>query len=428
MLQRRFFISLLSLALLAACKEVHTEPTPTVQIRSFSAQPTRVERGQPVTFSWRVAAEGVELECTLDAGDGTPEYTVTCPTGSQTHSYTQTGTLRPVLTVADGAGREQTRAAEVTVEPGGDALLGSFTKLTWHPIADAPIDRHEAFGGFAADGKLYLFGGYSDIARRRFKPTTQVDVYDPETDTWAQRSELPEGISHAGVAVDGEDIYFAGGYPEASTSFGQTFSTDKVWKYNIVTDAYTSFPDLPEAYGGGALALVNNTLHFYGGSDSDRRDSNDHWKLPLDGSGEWTPAARLPTPRNHLGSAVLHGKIYAVGGQSGQDEGAVYRDDVHVYDPQTDSWEAVASLPVALSHNNGSTFSMHGRIIVLGGEPAYLKAVDLAFAYDPETNTWQELTSMPMAKNAGVGGHLDGALYHVTGSTSEDAFKGVPIP
>lgn len=352
-----------------------------------------------------------------DFGDGTTGIGL-----QAAHTYKNVGNYQVTLTVSyEGRGAEHVETVQVT-----EARANAPTKLTWQKVANAPIDRHEAFGGFAADGKLYVFGGYNvSTAEPTFKPTRRVDAYDPATNTWEQRQDLPVGLSHAGTAVAGEAIYFAGGYPEASNSLGQSFTTNKVWQYNVSTDTYTPLPDLPARYGGGALALLDGILYYYGGSDRNRNDTNDHWVLPLDGSATWTPAAGLPLPRNHLGSAVIDGKIYAVGGQSGQDGGATYHAEVSVYDPATDTWTAVAALPRALSHNNASTFAMEGRIIVLGGEYAYLKSIDNAYAYDPKTDRWSELTDLPLPKNAGVGGHTGGALYHVTGSTSVDAFKGV---
>ena len=377
--------------------------------------------GESVTYSWRVRDTGASCQLDIRA-DGTPDYTLACATGSQTHTFAKSGSFPATLKVTSGTQSTSQIAPVVTVaETNAD-----FTELTWKQTADSPVDRHEAFGGVAADGKFYIFGGYSDIRQNRFRPTKQVDSYDPQTGIWERKADLPQGISHAGIAISGNNIYFAGGYPEVDTSFGQTFSTQKVWQYNTVSDSYTALPDLPSAHGGGALALIDRFLHYYGGTDENRKDSNEHWKLEVNSGPEWSPAAGLPVPRNHLGSAVINGKIYAVGGQSGQDAKAVYRDDVHVYDPATDTWTEVASLPMALSHNNGSTFEMGGRIIVLGGEPAYGRSVADAFAYDPQKDQWQTLTSMPIAKNAGVGGNTSNAVFHMTGSTSKDVFRGTP--
>jgi N-acetylneuraminic acid mutarotase len=134
----------------------------------------------------------------------------------------------------------------------------------------------------------------------------------------------------------------------------------------------------------------------------------------------------LPVPRNHLGGVALGGRIYAVGGQSGQDQTATYRADVHAYDPTTNTWTAVASLPIAISHNNASTITMGGRIIVVGGERGYGQPIAEVRAYTPATNQWVDLTPLPTARAAGVAGAIGGVLYHATGNTARVTYRGVP--
>jgi hypothetical protein len=274
----------------------------------------------------------------------------------------QVGGISEVELLAPDATSSSPTSAAITA---AEAPSG-FTTIGWSTVASAPIGRLEGCGTFAS-GKLYVFGGYIDST---YTPTRRADVYDPATDTWTRIADLPVGLTHIGVATDGSNIYLAGGYPEKSGG-GQTFSTTAVWAYNIGTNTYSAMPSLPSARGGGALVLLGTTLHYFGGSDSARSDSGSHWTLSLSGGTGWVAAASLPTPRNHLGGAAIGGKVYAVGGQSGQDAAAIYRSDVHAYDPSTDAWTAVASLPAGRSHMSASTFAMDGRIIVLGGETAY---------------------------------------------------------
>jgi N-acetylneuraminic acid mutarotase len=174
---------------------------------------------------------------------------------------------------------------------------------------------------------------------------------------------------------------------------------------------------------------INGFLHFFGGSNCSRVDATtNHWRLDLNGGTQWTTRAAMPVPRNHLGGVTLGGKIYAVGGQSGQDQSAVYRADVHAYDPTTNTWSAVASLPFGISHNNASTLTMGGRIIVLGGEVGFGSPIDDVRAYAPSTNRWVDLTSLPANRAAAVAGAIDGVLYLATGHTTRGTFKGVPQP
>lgn len=320
----------------------------------------------------------------------------------------------------------------VTVDTSANASTGAptsaarlFTSIAWSSAAAAPLKRSEAFGTIA-NGTLYLFGGY--YGDPYFTPTPRADAYDPATNTWTRIANLPRGLSHVGVAEDGANIYLAGGYPAQSDGTGQNFSTRAVWKYNTSTNTYASMPPLPAARAGGVLVRLDRILHYFGGSDRNRVDSGTHWALNIDTGTAWTILTPMPTPRNHLGGAVFEGKMYAVGGQSGQDAAAIYRDNVDAYNPTTNTWTAVASLPQVRSHHTASTFVMGGRIIVVGGESAHRNAtLANVTAYNPATNSWTELTRLPVRRAAGVAGQVNGVLYETTGSMSTSTFKGVPV-
>ena len=320
----------------------------------------------------------------------------------------------------------------VAVDASANASAGAITSaarlfisIAWSRAAAAPLKRSEGFGTIA-NGELYLFGGY--YGDPYFTPTRRADAYNPATNTWARIADLPIGLSHVGVAEDGVNIYLAGGYPAQSDGTGQNFSTRAVWKYNTSTNTYASMPLLPAARAGGVLVRLDRILHYFGGSDRNRVDSGTHWALNIDTDTAWTILTPMPTPRNHLGGAVLDGKIYAVGGQSGQDASAIYRNNVDAYNPTTNAWTDLASLPRARSHHSASTFVMGGRIIVVGGESAYSSAtLANVTAYNPATNSWTELTRLPARRTAGVAGQVDGVLYETTGSMSRPTFKGIPV-
>lgn len=123
---------------------------------------------------------------------------------------------------------------------------------------------------------------------------------------------------------------------------------------------------------------------------------------------------------------MLNGRIYAVAGQHKHDRKLTTQDSVHAYDPETDLWEQVASLPLAISHNSNSTFVMGGRIIVVGGEVSHLKGVSDVFAYDPKTDIWTPLTPLPVAMIDPVAEDVNGKLV-VTYGRKPEAFIGTPL-
>ena len=114
--------------------------------------------------------------------------------------------------------------------------------------------------------------------------------------------------------------------------------------------------------------------------------------------------APLPNGRSHLGVVALNGKIYAIGGQFGNDEGLTTQKYLDVWDPANPSvWTRLADMPTAISHIASATFVFGDRIITMGGETAHNVATNLVYAYDPATDKWAAMTKLPAARFSGVG-------------------------
>jgi N-acetylneuraminic acid mutarotase len=298
-----------------------------------------------------------------------------------------------------------------------------FTQIDWSTLQSYPSGLGEA-QGVAVNGKLYVFGGYPPPC---CTPTVKSNVYDPATDTWSPIADLPIGLTHAGNATEGKNIYLAGGF-EALPGGGRTIGSTKVYRYNTDTDTYTAMPDLPAKRAGGGLVVLGRNLHYFSGMTEDAAaDVGDHWSLSLDGGTAWVSRAPLPNPRNHLAATVLDGRIYAVGGQHGEHSSLVTQSDVHAWDPATNAWTQVASLPKARGHIAASTFVMDGRIIVVGGETSHGSGIADVTAYDPAANAWTALSPLPAARISGVADQIAGVIYVATGSYTSAVYKGTPI-
>jgi len=320
------------------------------------------------------------------------------------------------------------------VNPGPDGGLpdggggSGFTTITWSRLADRPLGTSEAHGELVG-GKLYTFGGFN-WSTPCCTPWRFAFVYDPATNTWSPLADMPEGVTHAGATTDGTDVFYAGGFVEDASRTFQIFGTKHVWRYRIATNTYEAMPDLPDDRGAGALRYVDGKLHFFGGeSFGQGHDTPEHWVLDLAGGGtSWVPAApMLPgRARNHLGSALYQGKIYAVGGQHGHDEGLVETPLLDVYDPVTDTWTPLADMPLAKGHIAMGTFVFQGRIIVIAGEISNGVYTTEVAAYDLATNTWKELTPFPEKIHSGIARPMLGGFVYTTGEYSPRTWLGVP--
>lgn len=439
---KKLLYPLSALALLGALSACERDPQPppepeTLTIETLDAAPLTAAVGEEVTFSWRITGADAEgLSCTLDVdGNGTPDYTLegeSCLTGRQAHAFDGAGTFTATLRAAS-SGNSTSRGGPAVEVTGASS---DFTTLAWSPAAPQ-TDRVAEAQGRAVNGKLYVFGGF-DSRKRCCTPTERAQVYDPETDTWTPIAPLPPmngtdhgGVTHAGMATDGTDLYLAGGYTANNSGTGQIFGTQEVWRYNVADDSYTRLPDLPVDRAAGQLEYLNGKLHYFGGTNRSRtQDTPEHFVLDLAGGAEgWTEAAPMPNPRNHMGSAVLGGRVFAVAGQHGHDGKLVTQADVHAYDPGADTWETLAPLPKAISHISNSTFVMGGRLIVVGGEVDHLKPVSDVFAYDPEVDSWTSLTDLPRALQSAVAAELGGDIFLTGGSGGgwrNETYRGTP--
>ena len=137
------------------------------------------------------------------------------------------------------------------------------------------------------------------------------------------------------------------------------------------------------------------------------------WTAGRNGSGK----PICPT-RGHVSTAVLDGKIYALGGDHGHDVTQIDVPSCHRYDPAAKKWSEIAPLPDGRSHFEGSTIVYQGRILIVGGRCNSSKpprgVVGDILQYDPAANIWQAAGEMPEKVLAPSAAILAGRLV-VTG-------------
>ena len=300
------------------------------------------------------------------------------------------------------------------------------SRFTYPGIENQPVKVSEAQGEVVGKD-LFTFGGF-DANKPCCTPTDRAFVYH-RGNGWRRLRNMPDrGITHAGMATDGKTIWYAGGYRANESWTGQIFGTRQVWRYDIASDTYSAMPKLPRVRAAGQLELLGNQLHYFGGTDKTRAlDVPDHWALDLDRLDlGWQRRASLHNGRHHMGSAVLGGLIYAIGGQHHHDNPLVVQNTVESYNPFTDAWTVRAPLPQGVSHVANSTFPYGTRIVVAGGEVAHLDSVDDVWAYDPGANRWTAMTPLPSAHASGVAGPV-GSRWVYTGGGWAGGWRATPV-
>ncbi|MHC4204132.1 MAG: kelch repeat-containing protein [Planctomycetota bacterium] len=226
---------------------------------------------------------------------------------------------------------------------------------TWTRKADMPETRGYLNGSHpVVDGRIYVVGGGKTASSR-------VDVYDPATDTWSRTADMPTPrMILARVAWDGK-IYAFGGLTGTLGSSAPTVRVTEV--YDPKTDTWTETAPMLRGVWGHSANVVDDKIYVVGGAAN--RDAIQILQVYDPQADVWTNATPIPVNTRGLATSVVCGKIYAVGGwyNSGQRPYS----DTWVYDPTIDTWTETAPLPDFRAAFSTST--VRGKIYAIGGTP-----------------------------------------------------------
>ena len=113
----------------------------------------------------------------------------------------------------------------------------------------------------------------------------------------------------------------------------------------------------------------------------------------FDGTG-WTTGPRLPLPLDHASAATLGDHIFIAGGHSnGLDSARLFRLDGNV-------WTSLASMHYA--RGGHALIAAEGKLYVIGGNNSRGN-VGPTESYDPNTNVWTVMASLPAPRNHVLG-------------------------
>jgi N-acetylneuraminic acid mutarotase len=266
---------------------------------------------------------------------------------------------------------------------------------------------------FVANGKFFTFGGF---VGENLLTTREVDVFDPQTNTWSRAADTPDRMTHAATAVD----------EQTGTAWVGMFflhdglkSSTLVWKYDVATNTWSNGPSLPQGRGAGAMAIVGRELHAWGGLDVNQKGRAEHWRLDLDHpENGWVTDTPMPRTVNHMGGVSVNGKIYSLGGIEDKIENTSNRTEVLVYDPATRQWTQGVPLPIPLAHIGPDTFAYGNHILIAGGQTNadFEKLVNTVIDFDVTTGKWTTLPSLPAIRKSAACGVIDGKIIVANGN------------
>ena len=185
---------------------------------------------------------------------------------------------------------------------------------TWVKKPDMPTLR-TSFATAVVDGKIYLIGGRVKDKRGEEVITGLVEVYDPLTDRWDKRTDMPTVRSGMDAVVVEGKIYVIGGQTRKAPGLVERF-VRSIEEYNPKTDKWHQLPDMPVFKFWFSTVAVDKEIYTIGGIDNGlkRTDVVDVYNPTTD---KWHKIEPITTPKTTT-AAVANGTIYTLGGLIGK--------------------------------------------------------------------------------------------------------------
>ena len=196
----------------------------------------------------------------------------------------------------------------------------------WSQKTDMPYPWFGVYGD-VVNGKIYSIGGNYD-KRNCFE-------FDPSTDKWTEKTPVPKPACAGPLSATTYNglLYAFGGtanYPFESPDPKLPLSA--VCAYNPQTDSWESKKNMPTPRYALGTFLVNEKIYAIGGSQ-ERGSSLSTVEVYDPISDTWGKKSNMPNKNSWFRGTVINNKIYIIGGSPDWISGP---SEVWEYDPSSD--------------------------------------------------------------------------------------------
>ena len=304
------------------------------------------------------------------------------------------------------------------------AMTSNAAGEKWQVISELPTQRTE-FATAVVDGKIYLIGG-TLFENDRNGPfgVSLVEVYDPQTNTWQRLTDMPTVRSEPSAAVVDGKIYVLAGYIGEDNQGANHEHLKVVEMYDPQTDTWVRKQDMPTPRTQFGVGVVAGKIYAIGGYVHPRnRKPEDPWRIDLveaydPASDTWAKRADMPTRRDGVQASVIRDTLYAIGGSGWPQVGAggPFLGAIEVYEPRINRWTKRPDMP-----NPRSVFFtvvIADKIYLIGDSTAEERPVPIE-VYDPATERWRLIPAAPSVELPFGVAAVNGKIY-VFGGYAED--------
>lgn len=297
----------------------------------------------------------------------------------------------------------------------------SFAAADWELVTQLPTERID-FVTAVVDNKVYLIGGSLNEALNVRPPIapgpfglSTVDEYDPQTNRWRRRADMPTPRHGMKAAVVDGMIYVFGGYNAKDNKIWNMKLIRHVEAYNPKTNRWIKKGNMPVSRIGFELGVVAGRVYLIGGSTGvggEHEVAMARVDVYNPATDMWGKAPNMPTRRDPDGVAVVSNRLYVIGGWPPAAAGRQPLTVIEAYDPISHQWEKEQEMLVV--RFAFSTVVVRDEIYLIGGVPGlhiprqYLATVDV---YHPRTETWRDIPSLPEPMRPFSGAAVNGKIY-----------------
>jgi|GEM_PF-1458257 len=182
---------------------------------------------------------------------------------------------------------------------------------TWITLSPMLTGRQHIDCGMS-ENKIYVIGGITSWETI----TKKNEVYDVASNNWSEKSEIPSLRNNPAIVTLDSLIYVIGG-AGSDTDIWKNIAT--VECYNTKTDTWEQKSDLPNVLFKPAAVVVNSQILVLGGATTvnDEGVCTDKVLLYKAETDEWKEITPLPDTNIFFGCTTIENKIYVICGQKG---------------------------------------------------------------------------------------------------------------
>ena len=258
--------------------------------------------------------------------------------------------------------------------------------------------------------EVWLMGGRIDPNPSQSndeEPSGLVEIFNNSNKVWMPGDDMPHTQQYCEAEIVGNQIFVVGDWFRGSSNPVQ-YPTGRVQIYNITNESWSSGTSMPSERGLGGMAEANGFLYYAGGVRNPSGNDATNKTFRYDPVNDnWTIMADMNQPRASFELINFHGLLYAVGGFQGtQTWNRQALDYVERYDPSTNVWTNLSSLPVGMYGWGGTV--LNDEIILVGGYNGGSKRT--VYHWNPVEDIWSN------GVNIVNGGHFDLEVEEINGS------------